>query len=192
MLGWLARRREFQRLADAEATRLVVSEGGAGYYTARQIARLARESGDHRAARLWGRVARQVAKRTGLVPGHSKIGRSRSGRSVLEVVLGRQPVECVLGISIGFQRQLDLVCRHDDATEMADERSCEPGLFERDTDGTGFQSVQHAESDLPVPTPSFDSAQALAGRSAIKAEFDLVRPSGRLHLLLLRTTASRP
>lgn len=50
-------------------------EGGAGYYTARSIARLARERGDRDADLLWGRVARQVAGRTGVVPGHSKIGR---------------------------------------------------------------------------------------------------------------------
>lgn len=53
-------------------------EGGAGYYTARQVARLARDQGDLEAARLWGRVARQVADRTGLIPGHSKIGRPES------------------------------------------------------------------------------------------------------------------
>jgi len=78
LLSWLARRRAYQALVDAEATRLVEAEGGAGYYTARQVARLARERGDVPAARLWGRVARQVADRTGLVPGHSKIGRPES------------------------------------------------------------------------------------------------------------------
>jgi len=78
MLRWLARRREHQALVDAEATRLVETEGGAGYYTARQIARLARDRGDRDAARFWSRVARQVAARTGLVPGHSKIGRLES------------------------------------------------------------------------------------------------------------------
>lgn len=75
MLGWLARRRDYQALVDAEATRLVETEGGAGYYTARQVARLARERGDQKAVELWSRVARQVADRTGLMPGHSKIGR---------------------------------------------------------------------------------------------------------------------
>ena len=53
-------------------------EGGAGYYTARQIARLAVAQGDNESAKLWARVARQVADRTGLVPGHSKIGRPES------------------------------------------------------------------------------------------------------------------
>jgi len=77
-LSWLARRRAYQAVIDAEATRLVEAEGGAGYYTARQVARLARERGDAAAAKLWGRVARQVANRTGLVPAHSKIGRPES------------------------------------------------------------------------------------------------------------------
>lgn len=76
--SWLARRREYQALLDAEATRLVEAEGGSGYYTARQIARAARDQGDNQAAKLWSRVARQVADRTGLVPGHSKIGRPES------------------------------------------------------------------------------------------------------------------
>ncbi|MFC5505613.1 MULTISPECIES: hypothetical protein [Hyphomicrobiales] len=75
LLSWLARRRAYQALIDAEATRLVDAEGGAGYYTARQVARLARERGDVPTAMLLSRVARQVADRTGLVPGHSKIGR---------------------------------------------------------------------------------------------------------------------
>ena len=78
LLSWLARRRAYQALVDAEATRLVEAEGGAGYYTARQVARVAHERGDVATARLWGRVARQVADRTGLVPGHSKIGRPES------------------------------------------------------------------------------------------------------------------
>lgn len=76
--SWLARRRDYQALVDAEAIRLSEMEGGAGYYTARQIGRLARERGDADAAKLWGRVARKVAAKTGLVPGHSKIGRSES------------------------------------------------------------------------------------------------------------------
>ena len=78
--SWLTRRRAYQALVDAEATRLVESEGGAGYYTARQIARMARERGYLDAAKLWGRVARQVADLTGLVPGHSKIGRPEEER----------------------------------------------------------------------------------------------------------------
>lgn len=75
---FLSRHRAFNDFVDAEATRLVEAEGGAGYYTARQIARLAREGGDHQNAKLWARVAMQVADRTGLVPGHSKIGRAES------------------------------------------------------------------------------------------------------------------
>ena len=78
LLSWLARRRAYQAVIDAEATRLVDAEGEAGYYTARQVARLARERGDAPTARLWSRVARQVVDRTGLVPGHSKIGRPES------------------------------------------------------------------------------------------------------------------
>jgi hypothetical protein len=39
--SWLARRRAFNQLVDQEATELVEREAGAGYYTARQIARLA-------------------------------------------------------------------------------------------------------------------------------------------------------
>lgn len=76
--AWLVRRREFRSLIDDEATRLVEAEGGAGYYTARQVARLARDRGDRDAMRFWSRVARQVAARTGLVPGHSKVGRPES------------------------------------------------------------------------------------------------------------------
>ena len=76
--AWLARRREFRGLVDDEAGRLIEREGGAGYYTARQIARTARDQGDNQAAKLWARVARQVAARTGVVPGHSKIGRPES------------------------------------------------------------------------------------------------------------------
>jgi hypothetical protein len=78
LLSWLARRRDYRALVDAEATRLVETKGGAGYYTARQVARLARDRDDVAAEKLWGRVARQVADRTGLVPGHSKIGRPES------------------------------------------------------------------------------------------------------------------
>lgn len=76
--SWLARRRDYQALVTAEATRLIEMEGGAGYYTARQIARLAVAQGDNESAKHWSRVARQVADRTGLVPGHSKIGRPES------------------------------------------------------------------------------------------------------------------
>jgi uncharacterized Zn finger protein len=76
--SWLARRRDYQALVDTEASKLVEREGSAGYYTARQIARAARDQGDHQAVKLWGRVAQQVADRTGLVPGHSKIGRPES------------------------------------------------------------------------------------------------------------------
>jgi hypothetical protein len=76
--SWLARRRDYQALVTAEATRPIETEGGAGYYTARQIGRLAVAQGDTETAKLWARVARQVADRTGLVPGHSKIGRPES------------------------------------------------------------------------------------------------------------------
>jgi hypothetical protein len=77
LLSWLARRRAYQAPVAAEATRLVDVEGGAGYNTARRAARLARERGDVSTDKLWGRVA-QVADRTSLVPGHSKIGRPES------------------------------------------------------------------------------------------------------------------
>ena len=76
--SWLARRRAFNQLVDQEATALAEREGGAGYYTAKGIARLAFERGDRNAGKLWVRVARQVADRTGVVPGHSKIGRPES------------------------------------------------------------------------------------------------------------------
>jgi hypothetical protein len=78
LISWLARRRDYQTLVDAEATRLVEREGRAGYYTAKAIKRMAVGSGDKAAARFWVRVARQVAARTGLLPGHSKIGRPES------------------------------------------------------------------------------------------------------------------
>ena len=78
LFSWLARRRDYRVLVEAEATLLIETEGSAGYYKARQVARLARERGDVAAEKLWGRVARRVADRTGLVPGHSKIGRPES------------------------------------------------------------------------------------------------------------------
>ena len=78
LFSWLTRRRDYQTLVDAEATRLVETEGGAGYYTAKTIKRMAVEAGDRNAARFWVRVARQVAKRTGVQPGHSKIVRPES------------------------------------------------------------------------------------------------------------------
>lgn len=73
LFSWLARRRDYRVLVEAEATLLIETEGSAGY-----LARLARERGDVAAEKLWGRVARRVADRTGLVPGHSKIGRPES------------------------------------------------------------------------------------------------------------------
>ncbi len=78
LFTWLARRRAYQALVNAEATRLVETEGGAGYYTAKRIKNAAVDQGDMASARLWVRVARQVADRTGLVPGRSKIGRPES------------------------------------------------------------------------------------------------------------------
>ncbi len=78
MLSWLARRRAYQALVDAEATRLVETEGAVGYYTAKAIKRMAIEQGDEKAAGFWVRVAREVASRTGLQPGRSKIGRPES------------------------------------------------------------------------------------------------------------------
>jgi hypothetical protein len=57
-LRWLARRREFRRLVDDEAGKLIASEGGAGYYTARQTARNAIDQSDREAVKLWSRVAR--------------------------------------------------------------------------------------------------------------------------------------
>jgi len=69
MLRWLARRREISRLAEMEAIYLIEGEGAAGYYTARSIARKARAIGDRDAARLWSRIARIVAARTGLSNG---------------------------------------------------------------------------------------------------------------------------
>ena len=73
--SWLDRLRAYNQLVDQEATALVEREGAAGYYTARQLARLARDRGDPEAAKLWSRIARRVADNTGLVPGRSKIGR---------------------------------------------------------------------------------------------------------------------
>lgn len=78
LFSWLSRRREYQALVETEATRLAEAEGGAGYYTARQIARTARRQGNREADKLWSRVARRVADMTGLQPGHSKIGRPES------------------------------------------------------------------------------------------------------------------
>jgi len=76
--SWLARLRAYNNLVDQEATGLVEREGAAGYYTARQLARLSRDRGDPEAAKLWSRVARRVADNIGLVPGRSKIGRPES------------------------------------------------------------------------------------------------------------------
>lgn len=78
LLSWLSRRRQYRALVNAEATRLAGAEGGAGYYTARQLARAARNRGDREAAKLWSRVAHRIADLTGLQPGHSKIGRPES------------------------------------------------------------------------------------------------------------------
>ncbi|KUL94359.1 hypothetical protein DK26_15240 [Bosea sp. WAO] len=80
LFSWLSRRREYRALVDAEATRLAEDEGGAGYYTARQLASAARSQGNPGAAKLWSCVARRVADMTGLQPGRSKIGRAESER----------------------------------------------------------------------------------------------------------------
>ena len=77
--SWLARRREYQALVTAEATLLIATEGAAGYDTARKIGRLAVERGDREAAKLWARIARRIARRTGLKPARCKIGRPESG-----------------------------------------------------------------------------------------------------------------
>lgn len=78
LFSWLDRLRAYNHLIDQEATALVEKQGAGGYYTARQLARLSRDRGDHEAAKLWSRVARRVADNTGLVPGRSKIGRPES------------------------------------------------------------------------------------------------------------------
>lgn len=78
LFSWLSRRREYRALVAAEATRLAEAEGGAGYYTARLLARAARNQGNPEAFKLWSRVARRVADMTGLQPGRSKIGRPES------------------------------------------------------------------------------------------------------------------
>lgn len=78
LAAWLKRRRQYRDVIVAEAAALIEREGGAGYYTARAVQRAARGQGDREAAKLWGRVALLVAKQTGLVPGHSKIGRPES------------------------------------------------------------------------------------------------------------------
>ena len=77
LFSWLARHRDYQALVDTEATRLVENEGGAGFYTAKAINRMADESCDRKAARFWVCVA-QRAKRTGLQPGQIKTGRPQS------------------------------------------------------------------------------------------------------------------
>lgn len=57
---------------------LVEREGGAGYYTARELARRARDRGDLVTAKFCWRVSRRVAAMTGLQPGLAKIGRPES------------------------------------------------------------------------------------------------------------------
>lgn len=78
ILRWLARRRAFHRLVEQEAITLVEREGGAGYYTARELARRARDRGDLDTAKLWWRVSRRVAAMTGIQPGLAKMGRPES------------------------------------------------------------------------------------------------------------------
>lgn len=77
-LRWLARRRAFNRLVEREAMTLVEREGGAGYYTARELARRARDRDDLDAAKLWWRVSRRVAAMTGIQPGLAKMGRAET------------------------------------------------------------------------------------------------------------------
>lgn len=72
---WLARRRAFNQLVEREATTLVEREGRAGYYTARELARRARDRDDLETAKLWWRVSRRVAAKTGIQPGLAKMGR---------------------------------------------------------------------------------------------------------------------
>lgn len=57
---------------------LVEREGGAGYYTARELARRARDRGDLDTAKLWWRVSRRVAALSGIQPGLAKMGRPES------------------------------------------------------------------------------------------------------------------
>ncbi len=57
---------------------LVQREGGASYYTARELARRARDRGDLDTAKLWWQVSRRVAAMTGLQPGLAKTGRPES------------------------------------------------------------------------------------------------------------------
>jgi hypothetical protein len=78
ILRWLAYRRAFNRLVEQEAITLVEREGGAGYYTARELARRARDRGDLDTAKLWWQVSRRAAAMTGLQPGLAKIGRPES------------------------------------------------------------------------------------------------------------------
>ena len=80
ILRWLARRRAYNQLVEQEATTLAEQKGGAGYYTARQIARLASERGDISTAKLWWKVSRRIATITGIEPGRSKIGRTDAER----------------------------------------------------------------------------------------------------------------
>jgi hypothetical protein len=75
LLRWLARRRAYNQLVQREAMALVEREGGAGYYTARELARRARDRDDLDTAKLWWRVSRRVAAQTGIEPGLAKIGR---------------------------------------------------------------------------------------------------------------------
>ncbi|WNJ91774.1 hypothetical protein [Bosea sp. 685] len=64
-IGWLAVEAVFGKrlLARYEAKLLVKQKGPQALEVARQVAELARQRGDKRAAKLWDEVARQVARR---------------------------------------------------------------------------------------------------------------------------------
>ncbi|MFC5507826.1 hypothetical protein [Bosea massiliensis] len=74
ILRWLSRRRAYNQLVEQEAQALVARNGGDGYYTARQIAQLAKGQADLQSAKLWWRVSRRVAAMTGIEPGKAKVG----------------------------------------------------------------------------------------------------------------------
>jgi len=78
ILRWLSRRRAFNRLVEQEAMTLVEREGGAGYYTARKLARRANGRDDLDTAKFWWWVSRRAAAMTGIQPGLAKMGRPES------------------------------------------------------------------------------------------------------------------
>ncbi len=63
---WLQRRREARARVERDATDLLTFLGHFGYPEGRSRARACRKKGDRTGGRHWGRVAVEIARRTGV------------------------------------------------------------------------------------------------------------------------------